>query len=174
MSSSLLEMHTFPLSYLLRAPTTYYNVVSGVPLICSLWYNSLCLSPSPPSLGLNSRLSWNALKWLQQLSWSYCGRSDSHSCLCEGTASRKGMRIMWNLRNKTDEHMGGGKKEKERGNKPWETLKDRKQTEGWWGDELDVWWALRRVLVMSTGCCMLVINHWILFLKPILHCMLTN
>ena len=37
---------------------------------------------------------------------------------------------MWNLRNKTDEHIGRGKKRGERGNKPQETLNDREQTEG--------------------------------------------
>jgi len=38
---------------------------------------------------------------------------------------------MWNLRNKTVEHMGGAiKNKKKEGNKPQETLKDREQTEG--------------------------------------------
>ena len=36
---------------------------------------------------------------------------------------------MQNLRNKTDEHLGGQKRERE-GNKPPETLEDREQTEG--------------------------------------------
>ena len=35
---------------------------------------------------------------------------------------------MWNLRNKTDEYMGGGKRRE--GNKPQETPNDREQTEG--------------------------------------------
>ena len=38
---------------------------------------------------------------------------------------------MWDLRNKTDEHMGGGRKRKKKeGNKPQATLKGREQTEG--------------------------------------------
>ena len=35
---------------------------------------------------------------------------------------------VWNLRNKIDEHMGGGKRGK--GKKPQETTNDREQTEG--------------------------------------------
>ena len=40
-------------------------------------------------------------------------------------------------------------------------------------DGLAGWWVLR-ALVMSTGCCMYVMNHRILLPKPTLHCMLTN
>ena len=37
--------------------------------------------------------------------------------------------LIWNLRNKTDEHMEGGKEKKRReGNKPKETLEDIEQT----------------------------------------------
>ena len=36
--------------------------------------------------------------------------------------------LMWNLRNKTNEYMGGG--ERRERNKPQETLYDRKQTMG--------------------------------------------
>ena len=44
--------------------------------------------------------------------------------------------LMWNLRNKTDEHIGKEGKRIE-GNKPQETLKDREQTLWWVGDGLD-------------------------------------
>ena len=36
---------------------------------------------------------------------------------------------MWNLRKKTDKHIGGGRERRE-GNKPQETLNDTEQTEG--------------------------------------------
>ena len=63
--------------------------------------------------------------------------------------------LMWNLRNKADEHMAKGKRRK--GNKPQEILNNREQTEGSWmeGDVRWARWVLRRVLiVMSTECCM--------------------
>ena len=48
---------------------------------------------------------------------------------------------MWNLRNKTDEHMGKGGKKRE--GKNHKRLKDREQTEGCWRemsrDGLDGW-----------------------------------
>ena len=45
---------------------------------------------------------------------------------------------VWNLRNKTDEHTGGGKNKE--GNKPQETLRDREQTDGGWR-EMGGGWA---------------------------------
>ena len=36
------------------------------------------------------------------------------------------------------------------------------------------WWRLRSVLVVSTGCCMEVSNHYLVLLKLIQCCMLTN
>ena len=66
---------------------------------------------------------------------------------------------IWNLRNKTDEHMGRGRKErrKERNHKRLLTTENKRKVEGrWWvGDVLDGGWALRRALVAtSAGCCM--------------------
>ena len=49
------------------------------------------------------------------------------------------------------------------------------QREGGWRDELNRLLGLRNPLtVMSTGCSMEMLNHYIVHLKPILHCMLTN
>ena len=45
---------------------------------------------------------------------------------------------MWNLRNKTDEHMGRGKKRR-KGNKSQDTLNDREQTEGRWREVGGKW-----------------------------------
>ena len=42
------------------------------------------------------------------------------------------------------------------------------------GDEWNRWWGLRSSPVMSTGCRMEVLNHYIVKLKLILYCMLNN
>ena len=73
---------------------------------------------------------------------------------------------MWNLR-----------KNEQRGEKSqikkW-TLNYREQRGGRWEHGLNRWWELRSTLVMGTECCMAVLNHYIVYLKLILHCMLTN
>ena len=43
------------------------------------------------------------------------------------------------------------------------------------GDGLNRCWVLRRAhVLMSTGCCMGVLNHFIVHLRLVLHCMLAN
>ena len=64
---------------------------------------------------------------------------------------------MWNLRNKTDEHMGRvGREEKETSHKRCLTTENKLRGDRGRsvGDGLNGWWVLRRALVMSTGCCM--------------------
>ena len=64
---------------------------------------------------------------------------------------------MWNLRNKTDEHTGVGKRKNGGTNhKRLLMVENKLRIDGrrWEGDGLDGWWVLRRALVMSTGCCM--------------------
>ena len=59
------------------------------------------------------------------------------------------------------------------------TLKYREQTDGYqregewrvWGSR---WWGWRGALIMSTGCCMGILNHHMLHMNLILHCMLTD
>ena len=60
---------------------------------------------------------------------------------------------MWNLRNKTDEHTGGGE-----GNKPEETFKVREKNEGWWR-EVGGGWA-KWVMGIKEGTCD---EHWVLY-----------
>ena len=57
---------------------------------------------------------------------------------------------MWNLRKKTDEHMGGGKGEREINHKRLLMIENK---QGWWR-EVGGGWVLRRAHVMSTGYCM--------------------
>ena len=64
---------------------------------------------------------------------------------------------MWNLRNKTNDHMGRGKKRIE-GNKPQETLNHREQTEGWW-KEVSGGWAGWVVAIKEGTCCD---GYWVL------------
>ena len=63
---------------------------------------------------------------------------------------------MWNFRNKTDEHVGRRKTKREREANHKRLLRIENKlrvNEGRWGTGgLDGWWALRRKLVMSTGC----------------------
>ena len=65
---------------------------------------------------------------------------------------------MCNLRNKTDEHMGRGKKrEREANHKRLLTVENKLRVNGgrWVGDGLNGSWALKRAIVgMNTGCCM--------------------
>ena len=42
------------------------------------------------------------------------------------------------------------------------------------GDGLNRRWGLRSVLMLSTACCMEVMNHYIAYLKLILNYMLSN
>ena len=46
---------------------------------------------------------------------------------------------MWSLRNKTDEHMGEGRKEREINHKSVLTIQNKLRVDGerWMGDELD-------------------------------------
>ena len=57
---------------------------------------------------------------------------------------------MWNLRNKIEEHMGRGKKEKEANHKKLLAIENKLRVDGgrWVGDGLDGWCILRRALVM--------------------------
>ena len=70
---------------------------------------------------------------------------------------------MWNLRNKTNEHLVGG---------AWrETNQEIDSTT----ENKVIVVGMRRALVMmNTGYCMCVMNHQILLLKCVLHSMLTN
>ena len=76
---------------------------------------------------------------------------------------------MWSLRNRWA---------REKREKPRETLSctegtDDYQRGGEWGDGWNRWWGLRGALVMmSTGWCMEVLNHYNEHLKLIQHCML--
>ena len=84
--------------------------------------------------------------------------------------------LMWNLRNKINKQEG----KKERGRQTKKQILDyREQTDGyqkggWWGTRGNRGWGLRRAFVISTKCCMKVLNHYIVHLKLILHYMLTN
>ena len=69
---------------------------------------------------------------------------------------------MWNLRNKTYEHMGkGGKGEKREKATNYKRPNDREQTEGCWREMSRGWarWVVRTLVRMSTGCCMQVMNY---------------
>ena len=64
---------------------------------------------------------------------------------------------MWNLRNKTDEHMRRGGEERETKHKRLLMIQNKLRVDGGRevGDGLDGWWISRRALVvMSTGYCM--------------------
>ena len=66
---------------------------------------------------------------------------------------------MWNLRNETDEHLGGRKtrEERETNHKILLMIENKLWVDrgSWVGDGLAGGWALRRALVvMSTECCM--------------------
>ena len=64
---------------------------------------------------------------------------------------------MWDIRNKTDEHMGRGK---ERRNKPRDTLKDRKETEGGWKEVVGRW--ARWMTGIKEGTCD---EHWVSYVS---------
>lgn len=83
---------------------------------------------------------------------------------------------VWNLRNKTNEQRG--KKERERDKPRKKTLDYRELmlTRGGngGGGGWNRWWGLKRVLVMSTWWCTELLNYYIVYLKLVEHCTLTN
>ena len=59
------------------------------------------------------------------------------------------------------------------------TLNYREETDGYQRvgrgeDGWNRWWGLRRALLMGIGCCMEALNHYIVHLKVVLHCILTG
>ena len=81
---------------------------------------------------------------------------------------------MWNLRNETNRTC-----ELRKRGKPRSSLNCREQADSYYRRErerggLNRCWGLRRTLVMSTKWCVEVLNHYIVHLKPMLHCMLTR
>ena len=110
------------------------------------------------------------LNWATQVPGSYS--SDRFYFLSEVGSKAYDVTHMWNLTNKTNKQRG--KKERERG-KPRNrllTIQNKVRVTrggGGWRDGLYRWWGLRTALVISTRCCIEMLNHHIVYLKPILH-----